>query len=72
MANVLVSNGFNDDKKGLRWYQHWTRVEPWDIHTYNGYIIGNAGNVANLAQLALALQGKYHVPRFIEEPFLEE
>ncbi len=70
-ANVLISNGFSEDGKGLRWYQHWTRVEPWDVHTYNGYIIGNAGNVANIAQLSLALQGKYHVNRFIEEPFLE-
>lgn len=71
-ANVLISNGFSDDRKGLRWYQNWTRVEPWNVYTYNGYIVGNAGDVANIAQLALALQGKFHVNRFIEEPFLEK
>lgn len=71
-ANVLISHGFNDDKKGLRWYQHWTRIQPWDVHTYNGFIVGNVVNVANLAQFYLALNGKYHIHRFIEEPFLEK
>lgn len=68
-ADYLIGNGFNEDGRGLRWYQNWDRINPEDVYTYNGYIIGNAGNAAHLAQLYFALDGKFHAYRFVEEPF---
>lgn len=69
-ADVLLGNGFNDDNKGLRWYQNWDRIYPEDVYTYNGYIVGNAGNTAHLVQLYSALTDNFHAYRFVEEPFL--
>lgn len=71
-SDYLVGNGFNEDGKGLRWYQNWDRINPEDVYTYNGFIIGNAGNAAHLAQIYSLLSGNFHAYRFVEEPFREK
>lgn len=71
-AHKLVGDSFNDDGKGLRWYQAYTRMRPWDVHTFNGYILGNAGDVTMLMQLYLTRHGRFKAYRFVEDPFPED
>ena len=68
-AVKLISDSFRDDGKGLRWYQAYTRLRPYDHHCFNGYILGNAGNLTMLTELALLLEGRYRAFRFVEDPF---
>ena len=71
-AQKLIGDGYHDDGKGLRWYQAYTRLRPYDVHTYNGYILGNAGNVSMLKDLLSAMRKEGKFFRFVEDPFPEE
>jgi lantibiotic modifying enzyme len=69
VARQLVSRGSNLDGKGLRWYQAWTRVKPWEVNAETGYSIGAAGVGAALLHVHLAEQGKYNAILLPDNPF---
>jgi lantibiotic modifying enzyme len=69
VARQLVSRGINLDGKGLRWYQAWTRVKPWEVSAETGYSIGAAGVGAALLHVHLAEQGKYSAILLPDNPF---
>jgi rhamnogalacturonyl hydrolase YesR len=69
VARQLVSRGTNLDGKGLRWYQAWTRVKPWEVSAETGYSIGAAGVGAALLHVHLAEQGKYSAILLPDNPF---
>jgi hypothetical protein len=65
----LISRGTNLDGQGLRWYQAWTRVKPWEVNSETGYSIGAAGIGASLLHVHLAEQGKYQAILLPDNPF---
>jgi len=69
VARQLVSRGTNLDGKGLRWYQAWTRLKPWEVSAETGYSIGAAGVGAALLHVHLAEQGKYRTILLPDNPF---
>lgn len=69
VARQLVSRGINLDGKGLRWYQAWTRVKPWEVSAETGYSIGAAGVGTALLHVHLAEQGKYSAILLPDNPF---
>jgi rhamnogalacturonyl hydrolase YesR len=69
VARQLVSRGTNLDGKGLRWYQAWTRVKPWEVSAETGYSIGAAGVGTALLHVHLAEQGKYSAILLPDNPF---
>jgi hypothetical protein len=71
VARQLVSRGSNLDGKGIRWYQAWTRVKPWEVSAETGYSIGAAGVGCALLHVHLAEQGKYRAILFPGNPFPE-
>jgi lantibiotic modifying enzyme len=54
VADQLISNATDLDGKGSRWYQAWTRTQPWAVAAETGYMIGAAGVGAALLHLHLA------------------
>lgn len=69
VARQLVSRGTDLDGKGLRWYQAWTRVKPWEVSAETGYSIGAAGVGTALLHVYLAEQGKYSAILLPDNPF---
>lgn len=69
VARQLVSRGTNLDGTGVRWYQAWTRVKPWEVSAETGYSIGAAGVGAALLHVHLAEQGKYRALLLPDNPF---
>jgi lantibiotic modifying enzyme len=69
VARQLISRGTNLDGQGLRWYQAWTRVKPWEVNSETGYSIGAAGIGASLLHVHLAEQGKYQAILLPDNPF---
>jgi hypothetical protein len=69
VADQLLSRGSDLDGKGLRWYQAWTRVQPWNVTAETGYMIGAAGVGAALLHLYLAEEGRYQAILFPDNPF---
>jgi lantibiotic modifying enzyme len=69
VARQLVSRATNLDGAGLRWYQAWTRVKPWEVSAETGYSIGAAGVGVALLNVHLAEQGKYRAILLPDNPF---
>jgi lantibiotic modifying enzyme len=69
VARQLVSRGTNLDGKGLRWYQAWTRVKPWEVNAETGYSIGAAGVGAALLHVHLAERKRYSAILLPDNPF---
>jgi lantibiotic modifying enzyme len=69
VAGQLLSRASNLDGKGYRWYQAWTRVQPWNVTAETGYMIGAAGVGSALLHLHLAEEGRYAASLFPDNPF---
>jgi lantibiotic modifying enzyme len=68
-GETLAGEAFNIDGHGARWYQAWTRTDPYTIDAHASYEIGAAGDAAALAALSLALRGNFHAWRYIYDPW---
>jgi lantibiotic modifying enzyme len=68
-GQTLAGDAFNLDGKGARWYQAWTRTDPYTIDAHATYEIGAAGDAAALAELSMALQGTFHAYRYLYDPW---
>lgn len=55
IADKLVGDAYKDDK-GIRWYNAWTRVMPWNVDSHLGLYIGAAGSASALLSLYGALE----------------
>ncbi len=69
MADQTLSRATDLDGQGARWYQAWTRTQPWVVSAETGYMIGAAGVGAAYRHLALAGQGRYEAILFPDNPF---
>jgi len=69
LAEQTLGQHSNLDGKGLRWYQAWTRVKPWDVNAETGYSIGASGVGSALLHAALAQQGRYEAILLPDNPF---
>lgn len=56
-AKKLIGDAFKDDK-GVRWYNAWTRVIPWNVDSHLGLYIGAAGSASALLSLYGKLENK--------------
>ena len=56
-ARKLIGDAFKDDK-GIRWYNAWTRVIPWNVDSHLGLYIGAAGSASALLSLYGKLENK--------------
>jgi lantibiotic modifying enzyme len=68
-GEVIAGEASNLDGEGARWYQAWTRVDPYTVDAYAPYESGAAGNAAALVNLSLALRGKFHAWRYLYDPW---
>jgi lantibiotic modifying enzyme len=68
-AGQTLSRATDVDGKGSRWYQAWTRTQPWVVTAETGYMIGAAGVGAACLHLHLADQGRYEAILFPDNPF---
>lgn len=71
VAEQTLSRATNLDGKGLRWYQAWTRVKPWEVNAETGYMIGAAGVGSAFLHLYSAEQQQYRAILFPDNPFPE-
>jgi lantibiotic modifying enzyme len=69
VADQTLSRATDLDGKGYRWYQAWTRTQPWAVTAETGYMIGAAGVGAALLHLHLAERGRYEAILFPDNPF---
>ena len=69
VADHLIGHASDLDGKGSRWYQAWTRTQPWAVTAETGYMIGAAGVGSALIHLHLAGQGRYEAILFPDNPF---
>jgi len=69
VADQMISRGTDLDGKGLRWYQAWTRVKPWEVTAETGYKIGAAGIGSALLHTHLALRDRYSAVLLPDNPF---
>lgn len=60
-ARKLIGDAFKDDK-GIRWYNAWTRVIPWNVDSHLGLYIGAAGSASALLSLYGKLENKEITP----------
>jgi hypothetical protein len=72
VADQLLSHATDVDGAGSRWYQAWTRTQPWNVNAETGYMIGAAGVGSALLHLHLAGEGKYSAILFPDNPFPQE
>jgi lantibiotic modifying enzyme len=70
-GRCLVSESFDLDGAGSRWYQAFTRLDPKTVDAYAGYETGAAGEAAALASLSEALAGPkhFHAWRYLYDPW---
>lgn len=68
----LLSRATDVDGAGARWYQAWTRTQPWNVNAETGYMIGAAGVGSALVHLHLAGEGRYRAILFPDNPFPQE
>ncbi len=54
VAAQTLSRASDLDGQGSRWYQAWTRTQPWNVTAEMGYMIGAAGVGVGLLHLHLA------------------
>jgi lantibiotic modifying enzyme len=71
VGRQLVSRGTDLEGKGIRWYQAWTRVKPWEVSAETGYSIGAAGIGAAMLHVHLAERGNYRAIVLPDNPFPE-
>lgn len=69
VADQTRSRATDLDGKGARWYQAWTRTQPWAVAAETGYMIGAAGVGAAYLHLHLAQRGRYAAILFPDNPF---
>jgi lantibiotic modifying enzyme len=69
VADSTVSKASDIDGTGYRWFQAWTRTEPWNVTAETGYMIGASGVGSALLHLYLAEQGSYQAILFPDNPF---
>ena len=69
VADQTLSRATELDGQGVRWYQAWTRTQPWVVTAETGYMIGAAGVGAACLHLHLAEQGRYDAILFPDNPF---
>lgn len=69
VADSLLSRGTHVDPEGRRWYQAWTRVQPDELDSETGYMIGAAGVGSALLRFHLAGAGRYDAILFPDNPF---
>jgi lantibiotic modifying enzyme len=69
VADQILSRATDLEGKGSRWYQAWTRTQPWVVTAETGYMIGAAGVGAACLHLHLAEQGRYDAIIFPDNPF---
>lgn len=55
IGDKLLGDAYKDDK-GIRWYNAWTRVMPWNVDSHLGLYIGAAGCASSLLSLYGALE----------------
>jgi lantibiotic modifying enzyme len=67
-----LSRATDLDGHGPRWYQAWTRTQPWNVNAETGYLIGGAGVGAALLHFHLAEAGQYSAILFPDNPFPQE
>ena len=67
-----LSRATDLDGRGPRWYQAWTRTQPWAVNAETGYLIGGAGVGAALLHFHLAEAGHYRAILFPDNPFPQE
>jgi lantibiotic modifying enzyme len=72
VADQTLSRASDLDGAGSRWYQAWTRTQPWNVTAETGYMIGAAGVGAALLHLHLAERGRYAAILFPDNPFPRE
>jgi lantibiotic modifying enzyme len=72
VADQTLSRATDLDGAGYRWYQAWTRTQPWNVAAETGYMIGAAGVGAALLHLHLAERGRYAAILFPDNPFPRE
>lgn len=68
VGDHLLSEAVSDSK-GTRWYQAWSRTEPWNVAAKNGFFDGAAGNAFELLNIYLAQKGEFDVYRLPDDPF---
>ncbi len=56
-ASKLIGDAYKDEK-GVRWYNAWTRVIPWNVDSHLGLYIGAAGSASALLSLYGKLENK--------------
>ena len=69
VADQTLSRASDLDGAGARWYQAWTRTQPWHVTAETGYMIGAAGVGAALLHLHLAERDRYRAILFPDNPF---
>jgi lantibiotic modifying enzyme len=69
VADQTLSRATDLDGAGARWYQAWTRTQPWVVTAETGYMIGAAGVGAACLHLHLADHGRYDAILFPDNPF---
>lgn len=60
-ARKLIGDAFKDEN-GIRWYNAWTRVIPWNVDSHLGLYIGAAGSASALLSLYAKLENKSITP----------
>lgn len=55
-ADKLIHDSYQDEE-GRRWYNAWTRVEPWNVQSHLGLFDGAAGSASALLSLYGAEKG---------------
>jgi lantibiotic modifying enzyme len=69
VAESTLSRESHVDGTGYRWYQAWTRTEPWNVAAETGYMIGAAGVGSAFLHLHLAEHGQYAAILLPDNPF---
>ena len=69
VADQTLSRATDFDGHGARWYQAWTRTQPWAVAAETGYMIGAAGVGSACLHLHLAAQGRYDAILFPDNSF---
>jgi len=69
VVDQMLSRVIDFNDAGYRWYQAWTRVQPWVVNAETGYMIGAARISPSLLHLHLADQRRYEAILFPDNPF---
>ena len=62
-AIKLIGDAFKDDK-GVRWYNAWTRLIPWNVDAHLGLYMGATGSASALLSLYGKLENVAVTPIF--------